>query len=340
MRALIASIGLWAALPMCVAGQQAKTSAAQPALADAAGHPPVVLTPHYTPGDTLRYQVSLRSRTKSLVGGAVENPEGASELGISVGLTLHLEVLSPIPVAVAPTTSQAKEAGRPPLRLRATYERVVAELLGDSYDPAAVKLLAPYKDLEGRSFEFQLGPHGEVEYMKGLEELVGDARAMEAARSWFEQLGAGLGAPVTGVAPGQTWEQKRAVPGAPLDGTELESKSTYLRDEPCDAEKPDGEQCAVVLMRFALGQKPGEKNATPEEFRKRGLRTSGEWTSQGESLVYVSLRTGRTVSVTQTSEEWMDLNIRRESGGMPFRYAGRAQNETHLLLLDEKPARQ
>ncbi len=338
MRAVIASIGLWAALPIWAAALQTKTNAASTAVAGGVAHPPVLLTPHYTPGDTLRYQVALRSRTKSLVGGAVENPEGATELGIAVGLTLRLEALVPVPIAKVPAKPPGKEAERAPLRLRATYEHVAAELLGDSYDPAAVKLLVPYKNLEGRSFEFQLGPHGEVEYMKGLEELGQDARTMEAARSWFEQLGAGLGAPVTGVAPGQTWEQKRAVPGAPLEGTELQSKSTYLRDEPCDVEKPEGEQCAVVLMQFAMGQKPGGKNATPEEFRKRGLRTSGEWTSHGESLVYVSLVTGRTVSVTQSSDEWMDLNIRHENGGTPFRYAVRAQNETHLLLLSDQPA--
>jgi len=302
----------------------------------AASHAPVVFTPHYAPGDSVRYEVSIRSQTKSLMGGAVQNPEGAIELGVSAGMTLRLEALTPIPVARAAGTPHASGADRQPLRLRATYERVTAEVLGDAYDPSSAQLLAPYKNLEGRSIEFQFGPDGEVEYMKGLDELVQDARALEAARSWLEQLGAGLGAPLTGAAPGQSWERTQTVPEAPLNGTELKSNSTYLRDEPCDAEKPDGEQCAVVLMRFSLGQKPGQKDPTPEAFRKKGLRASGEWTSHGESLVYVSLHTGRTVSATQSSEEWMDLNIRHENGGIPFRYAGRAKNETHLLLLDEE----
>ena len=330
-RAAIASVALWAMLPACSAPAQTKPSAMVPA----ASHAPVVLTPHYAPGDSVRYQVSIRSQTKSLMGGAVQNPEGAIELGVSAGMTLRLEALIPIPVARAAATPHASGADRPPLRLRATYERVTAEVLGDAYDPSAAQLLAPYKNLEGRSIEFQFGPDGEVEYMKGLDELVQDARSLEAARSWLGQLGAGLGAPLAGAAPGQSWEHTQPVPEAPLNGTELKSTSTYLRDEPCDAERPDGEQCAVVLMRFSLGQKPGQRNATPEAFRKKGLRTSGEWTSHGESLVYVSLRTGRTVSVTQSSEEWMDLSIRHENGGMPFRYAGRAKNETHLLLDDQ-----
>lgn len=336
--AAIASLTVCGAMLAWGAPARAQSNPSSPLAASApaaAPHAPVVLTPQYTPGDTMRYQVSLRSQTKLLVGGAVENPQGATELGISAGLTLRLEVLAPIPVTATGTPS-ATAADRPPLRLRATYEHVAAELLGDAYDPSAAKLLAPYKNLEGRAMEFQLGPHGEVEYMEGIEAIVPDARSLEAVRGLLEQLGRGLGAPLAGVTPGQSWERSQPVTEAPLNGTELKSSSTYLRDEPCDIEKPSGEQCAVVLMRFALGQKPGEKNATPEAYRKSGLRTSGEWTSHGESLIYVSLRTGRTMSVTQSSEELMDLNIRHEDGGMPFHYAGRAKNETHLLLLGEQ----
>ena len=349
-RAAIAAVALCAAMPAWPARPQAHTERAKPApaaapSAEAAAHPPVVLTPQYTPGDSMRYQVSFRSQSKSLVGGALENPQGATELGISIGLTLHLEVLPPIPVSAVPATAAPATgapapaaADRPPLRLRAIYERVSAELTGDSYDPSAGKLLSQYKNLEGRAIEFQLAPHGEVEYMQGLEEILQDTRALEAARAWLEQLGAGLEAPLTGVSPGQSWDQTRPVPDAPLNGTELQTKSSYLRDEACDVQNPAGDQCAVVLMRFSLGQKGGEKHITPEAFRKNGLRTSGLWTSHGESLVYVSLRTGRTVSVTQSSEELMDLSIRHENGGIPFRYSGRAKTETHLLLLDEKPA--
>jgi len=302
-----------------------------------AAHPPGLFTLRYTPGETMRYQVSFRSQSKSLVGGAVENPQGATELGLAVGLTLRLEVLSPIPVAAggSPSAAPARPAGSegPPLRLRASYEGVSATLSGDSYDPSATKLLAQYRSLEGRSIEFQLGPRGDLEYVEGLDETLQDPRAFDAVRAWLEQLGTGLGAPATGAAPGQSWERTQPVSDAPLTGTSVQTTSTYLRDEACSAEDPAGEQCAVVLMRFSLGQKPGEKSGTPEAFRRNHLRTSGQWTSKGESLVRVSLLTGRTVSVSQSSEELMDINIRHEDGGVPFRYAGRTRTETHLLLL-------
>ena len=313
----------------------------------AAAHPPVLFTPRYAPGEITRYQVSFRSQSRSSVGGALKNPQGASEVGISVGFTLRLEVLTPVPGSVAAPASPAQAPAqgssqapaaspateRPPLRLRAVYESVTAKLSGDAYDPSATKLLAQYQNLQGRTIEFQLGPQGELEYIKGLDEVLQDPRALDAARAWLEQIGAGLGAPAGGAVPGQSWQRSQPVADAPLKDTMLQTIATYLRDEACSANDPSGEQCAVVLMRFSLGQPSAEKNPTPDSFRRRRLRTSGQWTSQGESLVYVSLSTGRTVSVSQTSEEQMDLNIRHEDGGLPFRYAGRTKTETHLLLL-------
>jgi hypothetical protein len=341
-RPAILSLFLCAAsLPAAAGAQTQPATPAQPTAPPAASsaHPPVVFTPRFTPGEVLRYQLSFRSQSHSAVGGAIENPQGASEIGISVGMTLRLEVLTPVPVADQPPAAGAPAAAaspgeRPPLRLRAVYESVTAKLSGDSYDPASAKLLAQYQGLQGHAIEFQLGPHAELEYIEGLSDALKDPRALEAARNWLEGVAAGPGAPAAGASPGESWRRNQAVGDAPLKNTTLESISTYLRDEPCDVDDPAGEQCAVVLMRFSLGQKSGEKNATPEAFRRNHLRTSGQWTSDGESLIHVSLSTGRTVSVSQSSDELMDLDIRHEDGiGLPFHYAGRTKTETHLLLL-------
>jgi hypothetical protein len=263
---------------------------------------------------------------------------------MSVELTLRLEVLPPVantapPPGGPPAPPGTAGGGRPPLRLRAVYERVVPVISGDTYDPEANLLLAQYRRLQGRAIEFQLGTRGEVQYISGLQEVLQDPRALDEARNWLQQLGAGLSAPMTGSAPGQSWERTEEVPGAPLAGTTVHTTSTYLRDEACRVEDPAGEQCAVLLMRFALQQKPAMRNSTPEEFRREGLRTSGVWTSHGESLVHVSLQTGRTVSVSQSGEEMMDLTIQHVTGGLPFRYGGHSTTETHLLLLGDSAAR-
>jgi len=306
-------------------------------------HAPVVFTPQYRPGESLRYQISFHSQTSRLTGGALSNPQGARDLGVTVEITLRLEVLPPVantaPVARAvPPQRDVAGGERPPLRLRAVYERVTPSISGDTYDPEANRLLAQYRRLQGRTIEFQLGTHGEVQYLSGLQEVLQDPRALEEARNWLQQLGAGLTAPVTGSAPGQNWEKTEPVPGSPLAGMMLHTTSTYLRDEACRVDDPAGEQCAVMLMRFTLEQRGDARNSTPDEFRRDGMRTSGTWTSHGESLVHVSLRTGRTISVSQSGEELMDVTIRHVNGGPPIRYGGHSTTETHLLLLSETSA--
>lgn len=341
------NLSLVASLVFCLAplsGWAAGPQAAAATSPAAGQHAPVVFTPQYKPGDTLRYQISFRSQTSRLTGGAVANPQGARDLGVSVEIRLRLEVLPPVANAapasrVPPAPVAGHSAARPPLRLRAVYERVAPTLSGDTFDPEANLLLAQYRRLQGRAIEFQLGPHGEVQYISGLQEVMQDARALEEARNWLEQLGAGLSTPLTGSAPGQSWERTEAVSGAPLAGTSLHTTSTYLRDEACSVEDPAGEQCAVLMTRFTLDQKTETRNSTPEEFRRDGMRTSGVWTSHGESLVHVSLQTGRTVSVSQTGEEMMDLTIQHVNGGPPFRYGGHSTTETHLLLLADSSAR-
>jgi hypothetical protein len=82
-----------------------------------------------------------------------------------------------------------------------------------------------------------------------------------------------------------------------------------------------------------VAQKSSGKDATPESYRKEGLKTSGHSASHGETLVYISLRTGCTVSVTQSGDEEMDLTILHNDGGPPLRYASRAKTETRILLL-------
>ena len=315
-----------------------------PAAAGApATHGPVVFTPQYRPGDSLRYQISFHSQTSRLTGGAVSNPQGARDLGASVEITMRLEALPPVMnTGVAgrvPPPPGTPGGERAPLRLRAVYERVSPSLSGDTFDPQANLLLAQYRRLQGRAIEFQLGTRGEVQYISGLQEVLQDPGALEEARNWLQQLGAGLTAPPNGAVPGQSWTRTEGVPGAPLAGMEVHTTSTYLRDEPCRVEEPGGEQCAALLIRFSLEQRPEARNSTPEDFRRDGMRTSGMWTSHGESLVHVSLRTGRTVSVSQSGEELMDVTIRRVNGGEPIRYGGHSTTESHLLLLSESSRR-
>jgi len=67
-----------------------------------------------------------------------------------------------------------------------------------------------------------------------------------------------------------------------------------------------------------------------------GLTTAGTWTGQGDSLSYVSLSTGRLVTVTQSSTEQMDFIVTHE-GGDRMTYKGTVQSRSHLALLPPTP---
>jgi hypothetical protein len=286
------------------------------------------LAPRFSAGQTLRYQIDSRTRIVSHGSGAVENPQGGAEIELLVNAVVRLEVLE---------TSKGAPQG---VRVRANYEKCSALVRGDSYDPAAAALAAQYHRLEGKSVEFTVDAQGKIEDVQGLSELLGDERASAAARSWFTGLGAGANLPPEGIAPGQTWSSKRDVADAPLAGTILEAQSAYSRNESCAGDagvEAGGEICAVILTRTEMRQKAGQRNQTPEALRRRGMRSSGSWSSSAESLAYVSLRTGLEVSTTQSGTEEIDLTLQRVSGDPPFHYTARVRTETHITLLPEAP---
>ncbi len=322
---LAAALAVSLVLP--VAARQAKTPAP----------PRVRLTPRFSPGQTLHYQVDFRTRTASRGSGAVENQQGATEIDLAVSLLVRLEVLPAMP------------QGGDTLRLRATYEKSSVVLRGDSYDPSAAALEAQYRKLEGRSVEFKLSANGAVEEVQGLSEILGDEKAVAAAKDWFTQFASGMTLPGEGVVAGEIWSSERKVSESPLAGTVLETQATYLRNEDCRGGVPtpnpapdaapepqgSGRHCAVILTRYQMRQRGSGRDQTPESLRSRGLRSSGKWIGAGESLAYLSLETGLTVSVTQSGSEEVELTVTPANGNPPFHYAARVQTETHIALLPE-----
>ena len=145
------------------------------------------------------------------------------------------------------------------------------------------------------------------------------------------------------VVPGKSCSVERPLSFAPLAGLVWQGKSTYLRNEPCrlgqltagEPPKPSAidEECAVILTRFEVARRGGAKDATPDEFRRRGLRTAGKYTGSGESLVYVSLKSGWLVSLTQSVTEEMDVTVRAPEQGSDVRNTGRAQSLSRITLV-------
>ncbi len=325
----------------------------------------VRFAPQFTPGAVFRYQMDFRTTTETRRTGLIEDPQAPSQLEISWGAVVRLEVLGVRPVSVEPGSDTAdrpaassqpsvvKPVGEGPragVRLRATYERSAATARSDAFDPQAAVLEEQYRKLEGRTLTFTLDAEGKVSEIEGLEAIFADEGAARTAQEGLVQLALGMSLPKGGIVPGQQWSSEQPVASVPVAGTVWRSESTYLRDERChsisDQETagagtpagplPDG-TCAVILTRLEMTQPRALRDPTPEEYRKRGLRTAGKWSGSAESLSYVSLLTGWVVSSTQSSTEEMDVTVSRADGASSVRYAGRVRSESQVTLMPESP---
>ncbi len=279
--------------------------------------------------------MDVHTVTTSRSSGLIEDPQGPSKSEVSLAATVRVEILPAAPDA--------------PLRVRTTYEKSSATTKSDSYDPSLAVLEEQYRKLEGRSLEFSFDALGKAANYTGLEGLFPDEKAATAAREWFSQLATGIDLPREGVIPGQSWSSVRTnVAGMPLLGLTWRTESTYLRDEPCflpDSSAPapspataaEADTCAVIRTRLSVAQRP-MKNPTPDDYRRHNMHTSGKLSSSGESVSYISRKTGWIVRVTQTSLEEMDVTLLASDGGSKLRINGRVESSTRILLLpSEKP---
>jgi hypothetical protein len=299
----------------------------------------VQLTPRFFVGEVLRYRIESTVKTTGKTTSPIVNPEGGSQSSGAIHMQVRLEVL-----AVA---TDGK------IRLRAVYEKSSAESETDALDLTAPSFAARFNGLEGRTFEFTLGSDGSVTNVRDLTAAVsGDSlKALTPELSWLQEVTSGENIPPKGAAVGEKWKSEKPVPGALLTGLLSRSESTYLRNEPCGAPStetspaagfatpaPSSNDCAVVLTQFEISRSGSpHSDATPEDYRRNGLRTSGAWTGTGESLDSISLATGLLVSSTQSNTQQMDYQVTSTSTGSEIRHTGKTQSQTQVTLVPAQP---
>ncbi|HYL46286.1 MAG TPA: hypothetical protein VEU52_04615 [Candidatus Limnocylindrales bacterium] len=296
--------------------------------------------PKFVPGETLRYDIETQIITKGKATTPIENPEAASILKQSASVIVRLEVLNSTPSAPDSTARSGA------LRLRVTYEKSTATAESDAYDPAAGAIENQYALLEGRSVEFTLDAAGNLADVKGLDEVLANPSAAQTVRSWISQLSSSAKIPREGVAVGQKWTTEQPLAGTPLGGMLSRSTSTYLHNEQCPpgggplspgAGNADAGLCAAILTHFEILRHGSKSDATPEEYRRHGLRTSGAWTGSGETLDLVSLAAGVLVRSTQTTTQDMDFQIASAATTSRMTYQGHVTSQTEITLLPAHP---
>jgi hypothetical protein len=294
------------------------------------------LTPHYTTGQVMRYQMEVRVHATTNNTSPVADPESARALDRSTSMTVRLEVLS---IEDATQNSMGR------VHIRSTYEKVSVASAPDAFDPEEEKMSEQIRKLEGGSVEFVLEPDGKVTNFTATKEINLDPSSESALRDSFANLSPQATLPPEGVSLGKTWSTERPLQFGPLAGLAWHSDSTYVRDEPCfasdvaaDKSLPvpptqAGENCAVVLTQLHIvrNSKPGEQ--TPPEYLRDGLRTYGDFTGTAESLTAISLKSGLVARVTQTGKQDLNFVLSKAAGNVSIHYSGHVESQTQLRLL-------
>jgi len=344
------------AIPLALRAQTTAPKKSPPAQnkKNAAISPRVSLSPRYIPGQVFRYAMEFETTTATTESGFASDPQGPSTLAITWDATIRVEVLpldgatSAAPSAAAPGEKSSTIRGG--IRLRTTYEKSTASVRADTFDPTADATEQQYKSLVGKVVEFTLDAAGKVKSVSGLEGIVNGARAAQAARDWIGRLDATSGAPPGGVTIGEKWTSDQPATSLPVAGLVWRTNSQYLRNEPCHPPNPDvppsassadsaataaaGETCAVILTHLSLIRPKPVRDPTPEEYRKNGVQTAGKWNGSGQSLIYVSLRSGAVVSVSQSGSEDMDVTLTTKQN-TSMRYAGTILSRSQVALIGD-----
>jgi hypothetical protein len=293
----------------------------------------VHLTPKFTMGEIFRYHIEARTTTTGTTTSPIKNPEASSQLKQVTAIDVRLDV-----VGVQPPASGVPGAAR----LRATYEKSSASTESDAYDPTAASLDAQYNNLQGRSVEFTIESDGKVSHVTGLDEAVSNPSAAAAMRTWITGFSPSANLPPEGIAVGQKWTAERRLENTPLANLMWHTASSYLRDEPCEvpgqsssgAEISSAPLCAVILTSFdILRHGSANSDATPDDYRHNGLRTSGTWTGKGQSLDTISLQSGMLLRSTQSSTQKMDFEIVSALSGSKMHYAGQVESQSEITLI-------
>src|SRR5262249_49443504 len=148
-----------------------------------------------------------------------------------------------------------------------------------------------------------------------------------AWNAWLNRFTLPITFPKSGMRPGQRWRNSEEEASAsPISELFWEKKYEYVKQESCGLreattsassvgnKRQSGDTCAVVFVHAQLRQRSSPKNATPRDYKLRGLTTSGTATGTNETILYVSTTTGLLVQSTEDVQQTMDATVALADG--------------------------
>jgi len=153
---------------------------------------------------------------------------------------------------------------------------------------------------------FQIAADGSIMKAQGLDDL--DATQSLLWQFWVSQFAFEWTLPAPGVKLGEKWksEEVEKTP-TPIANLVWEREITYVENDKCPGLAD--QQCAVFLVSSVLKQKSNPKDATPEDYQIRQLKTSGTAKGTNETVAYISLQSGLLVRATEDVQQFMSMTV-------------------------------
>jgi hypothetical protein len=242
----------------------------------------IVLLPVLRGGQTFRYEsharIDRRVETKSSVSTILTPSQPRQDAEMTLRFLVRDAQLSGRKFVVSGETTMEPTAASP----------------GENAAPNPQKL------------SFQIAADGSIAEPKGLDDLA--PAEILLWQFWSSQFAFEWTLPANGVKPGEKWKNEEVEKApTPIANLVWERDITYVENDKCPSVA--GQECAVFLISSTLKQKSNPKDATPEDYRIRQLKTSGTASGTNETVAYISLQAGLLVRATEDSRQFMSVTI-------------------------------
>jgi hypothetical protein len=301
------------------------------------GNDRLQLFPRVSTGQTLTYWIRSRTDKGVKAQSSVASPMAPNGTQLDAHGLLHIRIIDVQP-----------DGSRSIIHAQSQFQPV------DSVPRTAAKQSAAKTSLNlnisnpnGRPVEFTILGDGQLKDAKGLDSLPADQQ--QIWQEWVTQFAIAAAFPSDGVKTGEKWryELPERAP-SPIAGLSWVSDGTYAGNEPCralrllsngDITESDSapESCAVIITTAQLRQTSSVKDATPEDFKRRELRTRGSARGTNKIVTYISLKTGLLVRATEEDSQALDATIEKTDRSNGVRYDVSAKSSSEVLLVTEKP---
>jgi hypothetical protein len=301
-----------------------------------AGENRISFVPHLQPGQVLHYSLRLRETKTVRARSRVSILKAPNWASFDARAELNVEVLS-----VSPSTDG------PTIQLRTTFYTSSSNTRVQAPNTQEASPESQELTKENSTVLVTVYPDGSLRNTQGLDKMLTEQQRLW--REWANKFALYTQIPKQGVKRGEGWFSQEALSApAEIRGLVWDRKAVYLGNRPCrgvsltlkgevrTSSQPP-ESCGVFTLHAILKQGSTGKDATPEDFLIRHLKTSGTAQGKSEIRAYMSEKTGCLMSARDEAERHMQVLIGPDDGSNQVQYKIAVQTLTEVNLVWENP---